>query len=242
MIILSRGITTYNLKGKGYDFDRFTNGTTGYAKQEGYFFFFFFFFFRGRLISESFTGDLDTCLLSPGSWRCQSDQSYFIRYFRFCSANRVLRGTSLQTISFVTLCLNYKMPRPKKHAADPKQLTLPFAISDPVESARTSSKRSGKLSSRGWEETQKPAPCSAKTAEPPRLQTFLVRTAQPTFTDLHWLDITRVINIAYQQGHTVTEDKQHTTPVRLLETKAENMQTTKTCQQDVFWWKLCSSW
>ena len=45
----------------------------------------------------------------------------------------------MQTISFVTLCLNYKMPRPKKPAVDPKQRTLPFAISDPVESARTSS-------------------------------------------------------------------------------------------------------
>ena len=28
-------------------------------------------------MSESFTSDLDTCLLSLGSWRCQRDQSYF---------------------------------------------------------------------------------------------------------------------------------------------------------------------
>ena len=41
--------------------------------------FFFFVFFCGRLISESFTSDLDIilCLLSPGSWRCPRHQSYF---------------------------------------------------------------------------------------------------------------------------------------------------------------------
>ena len=44
--------------------DRFTNGTTGYGKLKGYY---YFLFFSRETISESFTSDLDTCLLSPGS-------------------------------------------------------------------------------------------------------------------------------------------------------------------------------
>ena len=74
MIILQRGIITYNLKGKRVWLWSFYKRYDWLCEAQGLL---FFFFFRWRLISESFTGDLDTCLLSPGSWRCQHDQSYF---------------------------------------------------------------------------------------------------------------------------------------------------------------------
>ena len=111
MIILPRGIITYNLKGKRVWLWSFYKRYDWLCEARG--FLFCFVFSRetnfGKLHRRSRHMFTVSRKLALSAW----PELLPLRYFRFCSAKRVLCRTSLQTISFVTLCLNYKMPRPK---------------------------------------------------------------------------------------------------------------------------------